>query len=40
MNNKRKKISKNARHYFVLSGQEDLYFREETAVLFKPYNKT
>lgn len=40
MTNKCKRIKKNTKHFFVLSGREELYFREEVAVCFKPLNRT
>lgn len=40
MTNKCKRIKKNTKHFFVISGREDLYFREEVAASFKPHNRT
>ena len=40
MNNKCKLIKKNTKHFFVMGGREDLYFREEVAASFKPYYRT
>lgn len=40
MTNKCKRIKKNTKHFFVMGGREDLYFREEVAASFKPCNRT
>lgn len=37
---KRKGSSKYRKHWLVLEGRDDLYFKDEIAVDFKPYNKS
>jgi len=37
---KRRGPSKYKRHWLVLEGRDDLYFKDEIAVDFKPYNKS
>jgi hypothetical protein len=37
---KKKGSSKYKKHWLVLEGRDDLYFKDEIAVDFKPYNKS